>query len=77
MLAVDAMVIYIGGKLLPELPGTYQIRCAETDYKWSTLRVYKAYDHVLRVDCPDVGKGYSVRDYHNGLTNPEWRLVGW
>jgi len=61
---------------MPDKPGTYLIRCMETDYEWSKVEVYRQ-DGILKVDCPDLGRGYFLQHYHDGLTDVKWKFAGW
>ena len=75
----------------PATPGLYHFACDETDDAWELVRVDTwlslqrrmgaqwAGEHFgvrvgLYVDCPHLGV-MPVRDYHDGLTAPRWRLV--
>ena len=75
----------------PKAPGLYHFACNETDDAWELVRVDTwlslqrrqgaqwSGEHIgvragLYVDCPHLGL-HPLRDYHDGLTSPRWRLV--
>lgn len=56
---------------IPDKPGRYLISCAESDYDFTEVYIYLE-DGVLKVDCPDLGRGYLLQHYHDGLTEVMW-----
>lgn len=61
---------------MPTKPGKYEVSCGETDGEWTPVEIYRQ-NGQLKVDCPDLGRGYLLQHYHDGLTDTQWRLVGW
>jgi hypothetical protein len=60
---------------VPDKPGTYLVSCDEV-VEWTEVKVYRERG-LLKVDYPDVGRGWLVSDYHYNLDNCKWKLIGW
>lgn len=61
---------------IPNKPGIYTVSCMESDYTKVTVKIYRQ-NGQLKVDDPDIGKGYLLNDYNYNLTDVKWKLIGW
>ncbi len=66
--------------MIPNKPGTYLVKCEESGGDWTQVRILKTAsrtgESILMVDDPDIGSRL-LDDYHNALTDIEWKLIGW
>jgi len=56
----------------PTEAGIYLVRCMESDYQWESVIVTRN-PRGLVVHSSDLGPT-DLDDYHNGLTEIEWKI---